>query len=126
MTMPAAPLFRAPFRRIGAYGSSRGLAVGPEDVALGSSTLATVALLALGRVGWLLLAVGRQRSGSPSGRPICGRAHWLAAFFGGLRFRFGAGAGPLTAGGLVLTHFVFALPVRVRPRPSDAAALGSS
>ena len=75
--------------------------------ALGLPTLATVALLLWATVGWLLLAVGQADVWIAVWAAYLG-VIGLAAFFGGLRYR-SARVGILTAGGLVLTHFVFAL-----------------
>jgi glycosyltransferase involved in cell wall biosynthesis len=108
VTMPPAPLFRSHLRRIGAYGLSRGLAVRTRGMsALGLPTLATVALLLWATAGWLLLAAGQADVWIAVWAAYLG-VIGLAAFFGGLRYR-SARVGILTAGGLVLTHFVFAL-----------------
>ena len=108
VTIPAAALFRAHLSRIGRYGLSRGIGVRRRGIStIRISTVAAVGLLGWALLGWILIVAGEGTTW------IAVWAAYLAvvcfsALFGGLRFR-SARVGGLTAVGLVLTHFAYAI-----------------
>ena len=123
VTIPPAPLFLAHLRRIASYGRARGILVRRRGASVArGSTLSLVVLLAWAVFGWVVTLEGRV------GGEIW-VASWaayflavaVASFFGGLRFK-SATVGILMAGGLMLTHVVYALSFVsgfvARPRPS--------